>query len=84
MIRAKLKLSLPSRAVSKCLVDAVAPDNMRMPGLKIVGRAESRFAEFRMTFGGRIETFIFTLDDMLQCLQTAKKTLDSIARENME
>ncbi len=84
MIRAKLKLSVPSSSISKSLVDSVAPDNTKMPGLNVIGRAEPRFAEFRITFDGRIETFIFTLNDMLQCLQAAKRTLDSMPRENME
>ncbi len=84
MIRARLKVSVPNRSVSKSLVQALEPDNMKMARLEIVGRVLRRSVEFRMTFQGKIETFIFTLDDMLQCLQAAKRTLDSIARKNME
>lgn len=84
MIRAKLRLSVPNRSISKSLLDAVGPDNTKMPGLNVIGSAKPRVAEFQIIFDGRIETFIFTLDDMLQCLQAAKRTLDKIARENME
>ena len=83
MIRARLKVVVSDRSVSRSLVQAVGPDNVSMAGLQIFGRALRRSAEFRMAFDGRVETFILTLDDMLQCLQAAEKTLDRIARGNL-
>jgi hypothetical protein len=50
-----------------------------MKGLTVKGEALDRSASFSLEFGGKIETFIFTLDDLLRCLQAAKETLTKIS-----
>jgi len=50
-----------------------------MKGLKVKGNALDRSASFTLEFGGKVETFIFTLDDLLRCLQAAKETLEKVS-----
>ncbi len=84
MIRAELVVKVTSRLASRSLVRAVAPDNVNLPGLRVVSSLPSRSVGFKVTFEGKIETFISSLDDMLRCLQAAKGTLDTITEGKME
>jgi len=79
MITAQIKISTPNKATSRSLVASVQPDNLNMTGLKVKGKALERTASFSLEFDGKIETFIFTLDDLLRCLQAAKETLEKVS-----
>jgi hypothetical protein len=79
VIRAQIKISTPNRATSRSLVASVQPDNLNMKGLTVKGKALDKTASFTLEFGGKIETFIFTLDDLLRCLQAAKETLGKVS-----
>jgi hypothetical protein len=79
VIKAEVKISTPNKAISRSLVASVQPDNLNMKGLKVKGKAMDRSASFSLEFGGKIETFIFTLDDLLRCLQAAKETLEKVS-----
>lgn len=84
MIRAKVKIRVASAAMSKSLVESTEPDNLGMTGLRITSHAFPRSARFTISYEGRIETFISTLEDMLRCIQAARGTLQGIAEHNME
>ena len=79
MIRAQIKIATPSKMTSRSLVASVQPDNLNMKDLKVKGKALDRTASFSLEFGGKIETFISTLDDLLRCLQAAKETLEKVS-----
>ena len=79
MIKAQVKIAATNKAMAKMLVDSVQPDNLNMQGLKVKGKALDRSASFSLEFDGKIETFIFTLDDLLRCLQAAKETLEKVS-----
>jgi hypothetical protein len=79
VIRAQIKITASNKAMAKSLVDSVHPDNLNMQGLKVEGKALDRSASFVLEFDGKIETFIFTLDDLLRCLQAAKETLEKVS-----
>ncbi len=79
MITAEIKISTPNKATSRSLVASVQPDNLNMRGLKVRGKALDRTASFSLEFGGKIETFISTLDDLLRCVQAAKETLEKVS-----
>jgi hypothetical protein len=79
VIRAQIKISTPNKATSRSLVASVQPDNLNMKGLTVKGKALDHIASFNLEFGGKIETFIFTLDDLLRCLQAAKETLEKVS-----
>ena len=79
MITANIKISTPNKATSKSLLASVQPDNLNMKGLVVKGKVADRNASFSLKFDGKIETFIFTLDDLLRCLQAAKETLEKVS-----
>jgi len=79
VIRAEVRISTRNKATSSALVSSVQPDNLNMKGLKVKGKTLDRSASFTLEFGGKIETFIFTLDDLLRCLQAAKETLEKVS-----
>jgi hypothetical protein len=79
VIRADIVIPTRNRASSKSLVESVQPDNLNMKGLLVKGRPSEDDASFRLEFDGKIETFIFTLDDLLRCLQAAKETLEKVS-----
>jgi hypothetical protein len=79
VIRAQIKISTPNKTTSRSLVASVQPDNLNMKGLTVRGKALDRSASFSLEFDGKIETFIFTLDDLLRCLQAAKETLTKVS-----
>ena len=79
MITANIVIPTRNKASSKSLVESVQPDNLNMKGLKVKGGAREKTAAFRLEFDGKVETFIFTLDDLLRCLQAARETLEKIS-----
>ncbi len=79
-----MRVRVANQAISKSLVLAVEPDNLRMGGLNVAGTATRSAATFRLAYEGRVETFIFTLDDLLRCVQAAKGTLDNITGKKLE
>jgi hypothetical protein len=83
MIRARLKIAVKNRQIANSLMKAVEPDN-QVPHLQITGQPEPGSLSLNITFDGTVETFIFTLDDMLACLQAAMETLNNIKAEDME
>jgi hypothetical protein len=66
--------------MAKTIIESVEPDNTKMTGLTITSRASPTNATFRITYTGRIETFISTLDDLLRCIQAANATLEIIKK----
>jgi len=66
--------------MAKTIIESVQPDN-KMNGLTITSRAMPTNASFHISYMGRIETFISTLDDLLRCVQAANATL-GIIRKN--
>ena len=79
MIKASIVIPTRSKAASRSLIESVQPDNVNMKGLVVKGKASDRSALFRLEYDARVETFIFTLDDLLRCLQAAKETIEKIS-----
>ncbi len=78
MIRARLKVLTSDHKKAESIVKAVTPDNLNMKGLHVRTGTTVNSAQFTMSFEGKIETFISTLDDMLACIQAATRTLNRI------
>ena len=81
MIRARLRVPARGLKASEAIVNCVKPDNVGMKGLVVKGRASAKDVSFTISFDGRIETFISTLDDLLRCIQAASATLSTITRD---
>ena len=82
MIKARIRIRVPSRAMAASIAQSIAPDNVGMEGLKIEQRISAKNVHFIITHSGKIETFISTLDDVLRCIQAARSTLHGIVKEN--
>ncbi len=83
MIRARLGIAVKNHQTANSLMKAVEPDN-QVPHLQITGQPEPGSLVLDIQFDGTVETFIFTLDDMLACLQAAMETLSNIRMEDMD
>ena len=81
MIKARIRIRVPSRDVAVSIVKSIEPDNVGMKDLTIDSRASVKNAYFTITHTGKIETFISTLDDVLRCIQAARSTLHGIVKE---
>jgi len=81
MIKARIRIHVPSRDMAASIVQSIEPDNVGMRGLKIESRISAKNAYFTITHSGKIETFISTLDDVLRCIQAARSTLHGIVKE---
>ena len=81
MIKARIRIRVPSRDVAVSIAKSIEPDNVGMKGLTIDSRASVKNAYFTIAHQGKIETFISTLDDVLRCIQAARSTLHGIVKE---
>ena len=81
MIKARIRIRVPSRATAVSIVKSIEPDNVGMKDLTIDSRASVKNVFFTITHTEKIETFISTLDDVLRCIQAARSTLHGIVKE---
>jgi hypothetical protein len=81
MIKARVRIHVPSRNMAASIAQSIEPDNVGLEGLKIEPRTSTKNVYFTITYSGRIETFISTLDDVLRCIQAARSTLHEIVKE---
>ena len=81
MIKARIRIHVPSRDVAASIARSIEPDNVGMRDLRIESRISAKNAYFTITHSGKIETFISTLDDVLRCIQAARSTLHGIVKE---
>ncbi len=81
MIKARIRIRVPSRAMAASIAQSIEPDNIGMEGLEIEPRISAKNVYFTITHSGKIETFISTLDDVLRCIQAARSTLHIIVKE---
>ncbi len=81
MIRATVTVRVSDQQTKRSLIRSLQPDNVRMKGLAITAQALRSRAAFYISYDGRIETFISTLEDMLRCIQAAEGTLQAVAKK---
>ena len=77
MLRAKITITLDSAREAESVASSLSPDN-KARGMKISTQATGRKVQTNISFNGRIQTMIATIDDLLKCTQTATKTLRKI------
>ena len=80
MIRATIRVKVSDQATARSMISSTQPDNVKMKGLAVTARAFPRRASFHISYNGRIETFISTLEDMLRCIQAAEGTLQKVTK----
>ena len=81
MIKARIRIRTPNRAIAASITQSIEPDDVGLKGLRIEPRISARNMSFTITHSGKIETFISTLDDFLRCIQAARSTLHRIVKE---
>jgi len=81
MIKARIRIHVPSRDMAASIAQSIEPDNVGMRDLRVESRTSANNAYFTINHSGKIETFISTLDDVLRCIQAARSTLHGIVKE---
>jgi hypothetical protein len=75
-LRAKITIDFGANQKAQAVARSLAPDNQPAAGMKINTKATGRKVQTCISFNGRIQTLISTIDDLLKCTQAAEKTLD--------
>ncbi len=78
-LEAELFLVYGSEQGAEAVVQAVAPDNLKVPiGLKVKTERNDSFLSAVVCCEKSLETFIATLDDLLACISVAERALGSV------
>jgi tRNA threonylcarbamoyladenosine modification (KEOPS) complex Pcc1 subunit len=75
---AEIILEYDDEKIAKAITEAVSPDNFKTPKgllLKTIWQKEKVLTEIKCEKG--LQTFIATLDDLLFCISTAEKTIQT-------
>ncbi|MEM3506627.1 MAG: KEOPS complex subunit Pcc1 [Candidatus Bathyarchaeia archaeon] len=78
MFKAKIKLVCVNKGVAKAISEAVAPDNIKAPRSIKVKTITKGNKVFTRIVCRKIDSFMYTLDDLISCMQVAEKTLGAI------
>jgi len=77
-LEAEVILEYDSARWAKAVADAVSGDNVKAPiGLSVSTLCAGRKVVMRVEFGGRLLTFIATIDDLLFSASSAEKALSA-------
>lgn len=70
---AEIRLSYKDAREAEAVARAVTPDNVRVPsGLKVETRREENLVLARITCETRLQTFMATIDDLLESISVAE------------
>jgi hypothetical protein len=77
-LEAEIILQYDDASTAEAVARAVSPDNSKTPkGLSVKTVWKSNKVITRIKFGGKLATFIATLDDLLFCTGTAEKAVQT-------
>jgi tRNA threonylcarbamoyladenosine modification (KEOPS) complex Pcc1 subunit len=77
-LEAEITLQYEEEKVAKAIANSVSPDNVKTPsGLSITTANEGKRVVTLIRSGGRLSTFIATIDDLLFCASIAEKALQT-------
>jgi hypothetical protein len=77
-LEAEIILDYGDTSMAKAVARAVSPDNLKTPkGLSVKTRWKNGEVITRIKFGGKLPTFIATIDDLLFCTATAEKAVQT-------
>ena len=78
-LEAKITLEYKDAKTAEAIERAVSPDNYKTPeGLRIKTARENHKVITEIICGGKLATFIATIDDLLFMASTAEKTIKSV------
>jgi len=77
-LEAEITLEYDDAKTAEAIAKAVSPDNSKTPkGLCIQTTRTANKVLTKISFEGKLPTFIATIDDLLFCASTAEKTLQT-------
>jgi tRNA threonylcarbamoyladenosine modification (KEOPS) complex Pcc1 subunit len=80
-LEARITLEYSDSKIADAITKAVSPDNFKTPvGLVIKTLRKDRYVLTEIKARGKIATFIATIDDLLFCICTAEKALNTVTR----
>ncbi len=81
-MRATIRLEYEDNAIAAAIAKAVSPDNLKVPaGLIVKTVLENNEVITEISLEGKLATFIATIDDLLESVSTAEKTLHVVRRK---
>jgi intracellular sulfur oxidation DsrE/DsrF family protein len=79
MFKAEIKLICKNKGVAKAISEAVSPDNLKAPRfIKVKTIAKSNKILSKIVCSKKLDSFMYTLDDLISCIQVADKNLGVI------
>jgi hypothetical protein len=80
-LEARITLEYSDSKIADAITKAVSPDNFKTPvGLVIKTLRKDSYVLTEIKARGKIATFIATIDDLLFCVCTAEKALNTVTR----
>lgn len=77
-MEAEVTLEYDDAKIAQAVAKAVSPDNLKTPkGLSIKTTWKAKRVFTNVSYNGKLPTFIATLDDLLFCVSTAEKALQT-------
>jgi hypothetical protein len=81
-LEAIIKLEYNDAKTAQSIANAVSPDNLKAPsGLTVATQTVGNQVITKITLDGKLATFIATIDDLLESVTTAEKTLNIVRRK---
>ena len=75
-MQAIIRLEYDDEGTALAIAEAVSPDNFKVPkGLTVKTSQERNQVITEISLDGKLATFIATIDDLLESVSTAEKTL---------
>lgn len=80
-MQVEIILEYTNARVAEAVAKAILPDNFKTPkGLSIKTWRETRKIVTTVKWNGKLPTLIATIDDLLFCVSTAEKTVQTARR----
>jgi hypothetical protein len=81
-LQATITLEYDDKETAAAIANAVSPDNFKTPiGLTVKTELQGKRVVTEIQLEGKIATFIATIDDLLESVSTAEKTLHILKRK---
>ena len=81
-MQATITLEYDDKETAVAIANAVSPDNFKTPvGLTVKTELQGKRVVTEIELEGKIATFIATIDDLLESVSTAEKTLHILKRK---
>jgi len=79
MFKAEIKLTCKNKKVAKAIAKAVSPDNVNAPKfIKVKTFTKENKVISKIVCRKKLDSFIYTLDDLISCIQAVDKALGVI------